>query len=347
MKNLDNLEEIKKLDPKNVYGSTQMLSQQCKQVWDFVKAQDIKVENVKNILICGMGGSAYGGHVALSLFRDQLKVPMVVLNDYHVPSFVDSSTLVIVTSYSGTTEESLSCLEEAKQKQAQAIVLTSGGLLKQLSEKGYANSVLFSPEYNPSGQPRLGTGYIVLGTIAILNKLDLIKLDDDSVQKAIEELDSEKENIEKSAKELATKIQGNIPLIIAAEFLEGNAHIMRNQINETAKSFSDFALLPELNHHLMEGLKNPVDRKLVTLFLTSDLYSGNISKRIDLTKDVVEKNGVAPLEYVVKGEDKLSQMLNVLSFGAYLSFYLAILYDQDPSVIPWVDYFKEQLHKNS
>lgn len=345
MTDLNNLDEIRKLDPKDVFGSTEKLYNQCKQIWEFVKSCDINSSNVKNILICGMGGSAYGGHVVLSAFKDELKVPLVIINDYHLPEFVDSATLVIITSYSGTTEESISCLEEAKRKKAQTIVLTSGGLLKESTEKGYSQGVIFSPEHNPSGQPRLGTGYIVLGTIAILNKLGFLNITDEQVNNAVEFLNTDKENIIESAKELAQKIKGSVPLLIASGFLEGNIHIIRNQINETAKNFSEFAVVPELNHHLMEGLKNPENKKITALFFLSSLYSEIIQKRLTLTKDVVEKNGIEHFKYNVKGENKLTQVLNVLSFGAYFSFYLAILYDQDPSVIPWVDYFKDQLKK--
>ena len=343
MKDLNNLEEIKKLDPKNVFGSTQMLYDQCWQIWQDVKDLNITA-TVENIIICGMGGSAYGGHVLKSMFDETLGKPLLVINDYNLPAFAGENTLVVLTSYSGTTEETLSCARKAKEKGCQIVVLTSGGSLEKLVKEENYQGLVFDPKHNPSGQPRLGTGYIVLGTIAIFNKLGFITVEDNKLAEALEFLRKENENIMENAKTLAIKIQGKIPLIIAAEFLEGNSHIIRNQINETAKSFSDFAVLPELNHHLMEGLKNPADRKLVCLFFSSPLYSQNIKKRLMLTKEVVKKNGVEAIEYNVKGEDKISQMLEVLSFGAFLSFYLAILYDQDPSVIPWVDYFKEQLH---
>lgn len=96
----------------------------------------------------------------------------------------------------------------------------------------------------------------------------------------------------------------------------------------------------------MEGLKNPTDKKLLILFASSDLYTEKIRKRLELTKVVVEKNNIKFDEYRPQGSTKLSQMLNLLSFGGYLSLYLAFLYKQNPSVIPWVDFFKAELEKN-
>ncbi len=173
----------------------------------------------------------------------------------------------------------------------------------------------------------------------------MISISDEEVSQAITEVRQAQEEIKKQAQNLAEKIQGSIPVVISAEFLSGNAHILRNQFNETSKSFAAFSLLSELNHHLMEGLKNPSDKKLYFLFISSGFYSDRMKKRVELTKDVVEKNNVKWGEYQPSGSSKLSQVLNVLSFGGFLTYYLAMLYGQDPSVIPWVDYFKEQLEK--
>lgn len=345
MVDLNNLEEIKKLDPKNVFGSTEMFADQCQQVVDMYLEKinytdDYK--NIDNMVICGMGGSAYGAHIANSLYHKTLKIPLELVSDYHLPGFVDQNSLVILTSYSGSTEEVLNCAQEAVAKNAKITGLCSGGKLGEFLKKGYP-SLIFDPKFNPSGQPRLGTGYIVMGTIVLLSNLGVITstIAKDQAKQIVEQIRNTQEETKKEAMEIAKKLHGAIPVIFAAEHLAGNAHIIRNQINETAKSFSAFSQLPELNHHLMEGLKNPEDKKLVILSLTSNKYSPVLKKRIELTKDVVGKNNVNWVEYKAKTED--TEVLNVLSFGGYLSFYLAILYGQDPSVIPWVDYFKTKL----
>jgi len=329
------------LDPKDVEGSTGMLVSQCRQIWEDSKALAVeRYLSIQNIVLCGMGGSAYGGYVVNALFKNELKIPLYSNNDYDLPGFADENTLVILSSYSGTTEEVLSCSEAAK-KQGCKIFSISGG--KKLTDAG----LNFEPKFNPSGQPRLGTGYMVLGVIGILNKLGFLELTDSEVETAVKELEENQENIKMQAKELSSKIKESIPLVFAAQHLGGNAHILRNQFNETAKNFSAFSLLSELNHHLLEGLKNPEDKKLIVLFLSSQLYSERMIKRFELTKDVVSKQGIPYLEYKASGSNKLSQMLNALSFGGYLSLYLAFLYKIDPSLIPWVDYFKNELQKSS
>ncbi len=347
MVDLNNLEEIKKLDPKDVFASTEMFADQCKQVFDeyfnveFFKPED---KQIKNIVLCGMGGSAYGGYIASSLFHKEFKVPLTIVNDYSLPGFVNEDSLVLLVSYSGSTEETLSCANEALEKGARIAGFSTGGKLGEFLKDKYPGFT-FNPLHNPSGQPRLATGYIAMGTLALLRSLGAFEINLEEVLKAIEEVRNNKNDIKTKAMEIAKSIQNFIPLIFASQHLLGNAHILRNQFNETSKSFSAFEDIPELNHHLMEGLKNPVDKKLKVLFLSSDSYSEKHRIRLELTKDVVKQNGLDYIDYKPSGSSKLSEVLNVLSFGGYLTFYLAILYGQDPSVIPWVDYFKEKLSK--
>lgn len=335
------------LDPKNVLGSTEMFARQCEQIWQ--QARQIQFpeshKNCKNIVVCGMGGSAYGGYIVSSLFKEELKVPLYSNNDYHLPGFAGSDSLVLLSSYSGTTEEVLSCERQTRVKNTKTAGITGGGPLSQSLKQNNLPALIFDPKFNPSGQPRLGTGYLVVGTIAMLSKMGYISVTDEEITTAITELKSSLESMKQQAKDLAAKIQGYIPVYFAAEFLNGNIHILRNQTNETAKSFSAFSELSELNHHLMEGLKNPADKKLMVVFIDSPLYSEILNKRVVLTKEVVSKNNVEFVSYQPNGLTKLAQMLNVLAFGGYLTYELAMLYGQDPSLIPWVDYFKEQLEK--
>ncbi len=345
MIDLTNREEVKKLDPKNVYESTEMFPNQCEQIWQDAKnikfPEDFK--NIQNIILAGMGGSAYGGYVARELFKDCLKIPLVSNNDYHLPCFVSQNSLVLLSSYSGSTEEIISCAAEASEKKLKITGITQGGELAKYLKSQNAVYLQFEPKFNPSGQPRLGTGYMVLGVITLLNNLKLIKVEDNEIKDAIKDLKNSKDCLKENAIGIAREMQGFVPIIFSSEFLNGNAHILRNQFNETSKSFSAFEDLPELNHHLMEGLKNPKDKKFKILFLESNFYSKKMNKRIELTKDVVSQNNIPYVSFEAKGSSKLAQVLKVLSFGGYLTFYLAILYGQDPSLIPWVDYFKEKL----
>ncbi|HEX8965711.1 MAG TPA: SIS domain-containing protein [Patescibacteria group bacterium] len=347
MIDLNNLEDIQKLDPKNVFGSTGMLADQCTQIWQDTK-QVTFPENYKqldNIIICGMGGSAYGGHIVKELFKQELPLPIYINSDYHLPGFATENSLIVLTSYSGSTEESLSNAQEALKLGAKITGVTSGGKLGEFLKTNNFPALIFSSQFNPSNQPRLGTGYIILGTIALFNQLGILSVSDQQATAAIEELKANHETIKFQAQETAKKIMGNLPMIFGADFLVGNAHIMRNQFNETSKSFSAFSEIPELNHHLMEGLKYPSDKKLIALILNSNFYEERIAKRTQLTEEIVTKNNIPVATYTPLGSDKLSQMLNVLSFGGYVTVYLGLLYGEDPSLIPWVDYFKEQLSK--
>lgn len=349
MIDLANPTEIKQLDPKDVFGSTGMLALQCEQIWEDAKKISFPdtYKQIKNIIICGMGGSAYGGYVIPNLFHKNLSVPLLVNNDYHLPAWVNESTLVILASYSGSTEESLSCAQEALAKKAKITGLTSGGKLEEFLKTNNLPGLIFETKFNPSGQPRLAPGYIVLGSIALLSRIGLLQISDDIVHQAIEDLKKAHESIQAKAMETAKQLQGTIPVIFAAEILNGNAHILRNQLNETAKSFSAFSELPELNHHLMEGLKNPPDKKMTIVLLVSSFYSPSLEKRVRLTRDVVGKNSLTSLTFDALGSNEVSHVLTTLSFGGYVAVYLALLYGLDPSLIPWVDYFKEQLSASS
>jgi len=345
MTDLENLEEIKKLDPKNIYGSTEMFADQCEQIWQSQISAQPEYKNINNIILCGMGGSAYGGYIAQSLYKDNLKVPIYINNDYHLPKYANENTLIIISSYSGNTEESLSCLNEAINRKCKIIGLTTGGKLSDILTQNKFPFILIDPKFNPSGQPRLGMGYMVLGIIRILNILELLDFKNDELLNAVKELRNSRDTIKKKAIYMAKFLKSYSPLIFSAEFLNGNAHILRNQFNETSKMFSTFSVIPELNHHLMEGLKFPEVKMMKVLFLTSSLFQDRIKKRISLTKEVIKSNKIELEEYEPLGQTPLSQVLNVLSFGGYVTLYLALLYDQDPSLIPWVDYFKQELSK--
>lgn len=345
MIDLTNLDEIKKLDSKNVYGSTELFVNQCEQVLEDIKSFSFPDEykKVKNIVFSGMGGSALGAQVVYFLYKDLLPIPFYINNDYTLPAFADSNTLVILSSYSGTTEETLSCANEATRLGCKVTAITTGGTLYGLMEENKIPYYKLEPKNNPCGQPRLGTGYSVFATIALLMKLGFINTNEEDLRISLEPVRKYNQMIKEEAIRLATALINKIPVIIAAEFMIGATHVLRNQFNETSKNFSSYSPLPELNHHLMEGLKNPHDSKLTVLAIESKLYSQKLQKRMQLTKEVVQKNNISTESYLAGSPDKLGQVLEVLSLGGYLTFYLSILYGQDPSLIPWVDYFKEKL----
>lgn len=342
-----NLETIKKIDKSNAYASVSSIALQCEQAWEDTQRINFPQEygQVENIVLCGMGGSAYAALIIKALFQNGLSIPFELVNGYNLPKYVDENTLVLLSSYSGSTEEVISCAQQALERNTKITAVTSGSKLANFVKTCNLSAYIFDPKHNPAKQPRLGQGYMVIGHVGILSKLGHILLSNEEVQTAIDFLEQENEQIQSLAREKAEEFLEKIPVIVAAEHLAGNAHAMRNQFNENAKNFATYSIISELNHHLMEGLGHPKERMLKFLFLTSSLYSPIIQKRFMLTKDVIKKSGTDVVEVEVLGENVLQQMLFTLAFGGYITFYLSILYGEDPSIIQWVDYFKAELTK--
>ena len=354
--NLDNLEQIKKLDKNNMLGSLELLGKQVEQIWE--TAKKIKVpssyKNVKNVVVLGMGGSALGPHIMKSVFSAELTVPVEIVGGYHVPGYVNKDSLVLLSSYSGTTEEVLFSMKEAKARDAKLLTITAGGELAEWSEANNVPSLIFSTENNPSGQPRMGQGYMIVGPIVLLSKAGLLKLSENEIEKVLTVFakydrefgvfNLEKNNI---VKQDARQVLECGIWYVGAEHLAGNAHTAANQMDETAKRFAGYHLIPELNHHLLEGMLYPKanSKYIMFIFIESSLYSERVQKRFEVTKKVLEKNKIEYISYKCQEKNKLNQACEVLAFGSYFSFYSALLEGIDPTPVPYVDFFKEQLKK--
>lgn len=354
---LDDLNKIKQLDPKNVYTSVELLSAQVKQAWEEVSAITFPedYQKINKIVFSGMGGSALAAYVLKSLYLNDITLPFEIVNDYHLPAYVDSHTLVILGSYSGTTEETLSSALEARQKNALATGLTTGGDLASFFRENNYPAYIYDPKNNPSAQPRLGTGYGIAALISIFTKLNLLNVTSKEIEDTVLYIKSLKEKYTLSvplnnnpAKKLALNLYQKTPLIITAGHLTNTGRVIRNQIHETSKSFASWYDLPELNHHLLESLQNPqnIGSQAVVFIIDSALYPSKIALRIKVSEQVFVKNNLTCFTFKPVAGDKLSQCLEVIVFGGYLSFYLAMLNGVDPSRIPWVDYFKSELKKS-
>lgn len=348
MNNLDDIAAMKKADPSGVLESTGMYPDQCAAAW--AESQKVtfpeEYKHVKNIVVAGMGGSRFTPKTIGALFRKKIKVPYEICEDYTVPGYVNRDSLVILSSYSGTTEEVLAAGEDARKKGAKI----AGVMSKKIEEPGY----YFDPKYNPCGQPRIGGGYLLMGHLGILKSLGLVEVEDKEVTDAIGfAREVGKKYIatvpanQNPAKQLALLLKDKHPFIITAEFLKGFGNGFANQINETAKMISDYRYISELNHHMLEGLSHPdsLRQNGIFLFFVSHCYSDQIKKRFMITKDVVEKQKVSTYNIELTGPNKISQVLEAFILSGYTTYYMAMLYDVDPVAIPWVDYFKTQLAK--
>lgn len=353
---LDSLEDIKKLDAQNALGSIEMLGSQVQQIWDL--AQGLQVDDsyrdITSVVVAGMGGSVLGTHVIQSVFKDELKMPVLIVPDYEMPSFVNEKTLVIASSYSGTTEETLAAVADAQQKGAKIAGITSGGKLADFLRQNNYPALIFETNFNPSNQPRMGLGYSIFGQMALFAQVGLLNVTQTEYQQVLDAVAQahlqwskdipQEKNL---AKILAFEMVGHLPVVTAAEHLEGIAHVFANQLNENAKNYSEFRVIPEMNHHLMEGLQFPESNPHNLLFVTahSDMYLLDNQKRLDLTEQVLEQNHIEYRSYTLQSQGKLAQAFEFLVLGTYASFYLALLNNQNPSPVPWVDWFKDQLKK--
>jgi glucose/mannose-6-phosphate isomerase len=354
MFNLDSLEDIKKLDTQNVLGSIEELSKQVSDAYNESNKVIVpgRYRDINNIVMCGMGGSGLGARVIESIYGNEMRYPLVRVNDYNLPGFVNKRSLVICSSYSGETEETIQNARQSIEKQAKWMAIGTGNTLIKMAQENNAPFFQISPKYNPSNQPRMAIGYNIIGQLVLVAKAGVINLNENDISVITNSMDKISENNnaqnltdKNEAKKLSLLIKNKIIIFISGEHLTGAAHIVNNQHNENAKNLTfDFAI-PELNHHLMEGLKHPDTNKnnIFIIFFDSELYSERIKKRFEITKEVVTKNNIDNYTFTASSINKLSQSFEIIQFGSFVNFYLTMLYEQDPAPITWVDYFKEKL----
>lgn len=327
---------------------------QLKQSWEEIQQMYIPEEykTVDNVVVSGMGGSALGARIIDSFVINKIRLPIEIFNEYVLPNYVNKNTLVIAYSYSGNTEETINATYDALKKNAKIFCVTTGGQLAEIAKKEKIPSYVFDPANNPSHEPRMSLGYSIGTYLSLFQKLGFITIDRDDIDEAVnsmyEFLTEFHENMgadKNLAYKYADQLKNYVPVIISSEHLYGISYAIKNQINENAKTFALLFDIPELNHHLLEGLKNPSKIKTVLkfLFVNSNAYLDKIQKRYKVTAEVIEKNGYAYLMYSPRSETKLKQIFEVFILGSFISYYLAKFYEVDPLKIPWVDYFKQKL----
>lgn len=353
---LNNFIDFEKIDTGRVYDSIVDLPNQCLHAWETARKVEIPESYTKynKVVMCGMGGSGLGARIIESLYFKEIKVPLVRINDYNLPAWTDRDTLVICSSYSGNTEETVNNYEQAKERGSKILVIGSGGKLIEKSQEDKIPHYVIEPKYNPSDQPRMAIGYSVIGQLVLASKINLIKIEYSDILECVTEMKNIIEHNKKeividknSAKDLAESFFQKIIIYISAEHLTGATHTINNQLNENTKNFSCDFVIPELNHHIMEGLKHPISNtsSLFVFLVDSNFYSKDVKKRVDISRDIIAKNNIDSYLFNINSKSKLSESFSLIQFGAFVNFYSAMLYKQNPSPIPWVDYFKKEMSK--
>jgi len=350
MIDLDNLKNYEKIDLSGMLGHLREFPVQCHRAWqnasNFSLPQDYN--RVNKIVILGMGGSAIGGELVRRLALLEKKIPVWVHREYGLPPFLDENTLLIASSYSGNTEETLSSFTESLKIPAKKMVLTTGGTLGKLAEK--ENIPILSIDYK--APPRVAFPHSFVPLLGILQKLSL--LEDKSAEfheviKVLEKLSTEiNESIpltSNPAKQLATNLSERLIVIYGAGIFSEVAQRWKGQMNENGKSWAFYEVFSELNHNAVVGYEFPssMGERIMVVLLHSDLLHSRISTRYRLTAEILAKAGVRHEQIEAQGDSPLAQMMSLVLFGDWVSYYLAILNNADPTPVSTIDYLKNRL----
>ena len=298
-------------------------------------------KEIRNILICGLGGSGIGGTIVSDIISSKVNIPIAATKDYSIPNFVNEHTLVIANSYSGNTEETLYALEKCQARGAEIAVITSGGKLKTIAEENKYNNIII-----PGNQPpRAMFGYAFTELFFMLNHYGII---DDSFKsdfdKAITLIDTEKADIQKQAMDLAKIMYKQTPVIYVAKGFEGVAVRFRQQLNENSKMLGWHNVVPEMNHNELLGWRTNVDDLAVVYFRNKCDYDRN-QIRMDINKKVISKFTSNITEIWSKGDSLIENSLYHISVGDWTSWYLSEMNNVDAIEIDVIDFLKGELAK--
>jgi glucose/mannose-6-phosphate isomerase len=321
----------------------QDFASQMKQAVEIGAAAKITkpVHEIRNVCLIGMGGSAFGGEVVRNYISASCGVPFEICRDYAVPGYVDKHTLLIVSSYSGETEETVSALLTAMPREPKVVAITSGGKVYEIaSQNGYDHIVV------PGGYPpRTAAGFSIIQQLYILKGVGLIKDFKKHLDEAISVV--EKFDGHDDAKLIADQLHRKIPVLYSSPAFESASIRWRQQIQENAKQIAFHHVVPEMNHNELVGWKNPQEllEDSVAIMLRSKLDHPRSAIRLDITRDLIGEFADAVIEVKAEGKSHLAQLFFFLHLGDWVSYYLASLNNEDPMPVKSIDFLKSELGK--
>ncbi len=349
--NLDDPTLFNKLDPKGMLGRIGELPQQCRAAWGLAHKVDLPslCDEVRHVVVLGMGGSAIGGALLQGLVAGECDVPITIVRGYTLPAFVHGSEyLVVGCSYSGNTEETLTAFGEGLERGTQLAAITTGGKLAALAQE--RNVLLVRFDY-PS-MPRTALGYSFTLLLGLLSRLELLRDYAEEVEETAQVMEAWQAEIgpdapvsRNAAKSLATGLVDRLPVVYGAGFLSTVANRWKTQFNENSKHWAFFEALPELHHNAVVGLGIPesVRDQAIVLMLRSSLDYARVQVRWEVTEELLRREKVAAQTLWGRGESELAHMLSLIHFGDYVSFYLAMLNGADPSPVESISFLKQRL----
>jgi glucose/mannose-6-phosphate isomerase len=299
--------------------------------------------NFNRIIFAGMGGSALSGEIIKSYFlENKIKIPVEVLRDYTLPSYVNDKTLIFLQSYSGNTEEMLYLFREIQNTKASVVVITTGGILQTIAERNRYKTIVL-----PSGlQPRLAIGLMLFSALRVLENSNIVT----NISNEINECNNLflKRDFSSESLLLLEKCEDEesfkIPLIYSSNRLFSVSMIWKTLINENSKRHAFFNTISELNHNEMVGFTKMNGDYFVILF-EDEKDNVRIKQRITLTKDIIKKSGTKAIIISVKGTHYLSKILGLINLGQFFSYHLASKNDIDPCEVKMIEKFKKNLGK--
>lgn len=350
MIDLDNLKTYEQLDPSGMLDHLHEFPEQCQRAWQNALKFDLPQDytQVNKAIILGLGGSAIGGELVRRLAILEKKPPVWVHREYNSPPFLDESTLLITSSYSGNTEETLSSFTESLKIPAKKMVLTTGGKLQKLAEKEGIPILVI--DYK--APPRAAFPHSFFPLLGIFQKLGLLGEKSADLEEAIEVLKKISAELGESiplasnpAKQLATNLLGRLAVIYGAGILSEVAQRWKGQLNENSKAWAFYEVFTELNHNAVVGYEFPAEmrERILVILLHSTLLHSRISIRYRLTAEILAKAGVNHKQIEARGKSPLAQMMSLVLFGDWVSYYLAILNSVDPTPVPPIEYLKQRL----
>ena len=349
---LNNSKQFAAIDDSDMYTHIHSLPDQLANAWRLGFSMNMpEFREIQQIIVAGMGGSAIGADLLGSFLADRLAVPYQVLRDYTLPVFAaGAKTLLIASSHSGNTEEVLSAFESGINNGCQMAAICTGGKLEmRANEKGIPVW-----KFDHVGQPRTAVGFSFALLMALLTRAGLIPDLSAEMQTAVEVMKSFQQQlgcdvpVEKNpAKRHAGNLVGRHVTVFASGFMAPVARRWKTQINELAKAFATYEPIPEADHNTLAGIFNPesVLEREYSVFIHASQDDPRNQLRLAKTHEIMMLEGLGTDIFHAKGETKLEQMWSSILFGDYLSYYLALAYDTDPTPIPPITALKEEMAK--
>lgn len=345
-------EEIFAIDKSNMYNLIKKFPEQVEEAVRIGNTSKVKlnVRGIETIVLSGLGGSAIGGDLLKSYLASELKIPFIVNRHYTLPGFVGRKSLVIISGYSGNTEETTAAFKEATKRRAKILCISSGGKVEKTARKKRIPSIRI-----PGGlQPRAALGYSFFPLLVILARLGFIKSKTREINETIALLNEKSDEYgspdpaSNKAFQLAENLRGRIGVIYSStERFDAVATRWRGQIAENGKSLMFGHVLPEMNHNELVGWKTLIEqmREMQVIFLRDKNDHPRVKVRMDITKRVLAEHTAHIAEVWSEGTSPLARMFSLVHLGDWVSFYLAILQGIDPTPVKVIDYLKDELSK--